>query len=54
MNNESKEVEQKVLEKIVPNKNDRLKLETTIEELKNVVLKHTQKIDFPIEIEIVG
>jgi len=54
MNNESKEVEKKVLEKIVPNKNDRLKLETTIEELKNVVLKHTQKIDIPIEIELVG
>ena len=29
----SEEVEQKVLEKIVPDKNDRLRLETTIEEL---------------------
>ncbi len=54
MNNISKEVEQKVLEKIVPDKNARLKLETTIEELKTVVLKHTQKINFPIEIELVG
>ncbi len=54
MNNASKEVEQKVLEKIVPDKNNRLKLETTIEELKTVVLKHTQKISFPIEIELVG
>jgi len=54
MNNISKEVEQKVLEKIVPDKNARLKLETTIEELKTVVLKHTKKINFPIEIELVG
>ncbi len=54
MNNVSKEVEQKVLEKIVPDKNARLKLETTIEELKTVVLKYTQKINFPIEIELVG
>ena len=50
----SEEVEQKVLEKIVPDKNDRLRLETTIEELKTIVQKHTQKIDFPIVIELVG
>ena len=50
----SNEIEQKVLEKIVPDKNDRLKLKTTIEELKTIVQKHIQKIDFPIIIELVG
>ncbi len=50
----SEEIEQKALEKIVPDKNDRLILETTIEELKTIVQKYTQKIDFPIVIELVG
>ena len=50
----SNEIEQKVLKKIVPDKNDRLKLKTTIEELKTIVQKHIQKIDFPIIIELVG
>jgi len=54
MNNVTKEVEQKVLKKVMPDKNARLKLETTIEELKTVVLKYTKKINFPIEIELVG
>jgi len=54
MSDISKEIEKQVLNKIVPNNKDRLRLENTIDKLKILVKKQIKNFNIPIEIELVG
>ena len=50
----SHDVEQKILQRVVPDKNERFLLETTIADLTKTIQKLLQDIDIPITIELVG